>query len=416
MSGPKKIVVVGTTFGRMYIEAIRRCPGTRLAAIVARGSDVSRRTAAAAGVPLLTSTSEIEDDTDLACVAVRAGSIGGAGTTIAAELLQRGISVLHELPVGSNDVTACLRAAKSGKASFAVANLYRRLPSVRAFLAAARELIATEPPLAVDAHLSIQPAYALADLLTEISIPPRPISLAPVDGASLVTGSLGGVPLAIRYATVLDTRDTDNDVRFPSVSVHSGSGTLTLTDVHGPVLWTPTLHLPAEAKNTATPGSTQLTGVAASDALFAPAYTHAEVLTELWPTALAHEIEAALRDTTSAAAQRTLRSAQLWESITSGVDFPDTTAARADFGDRAALLSRLRTAADEATSEPAPYDRPTLYDGPDLNEGPTSYDGPDLNDGPTLYDGSTPNDGPTPNEGPTPNDGPIPNDAEGEAR
>lgn len=352
----RKIVVVGTTFGRMYLEAIRRSPTMHLAGLVARGSRRSHSIAAAYGVPLLTSTAQVPGDTDLACVAVRAGSIGGEGTTVAVELLSRGISVLQELPAGSGDVTACLRAAHHGRAAFAVANLYRRLPSVRAFLAAAQELVAAERPLAVDAHLSIQPAYALADILTQIGIPVRPVSLASVGGGSVVAGTLGRVPVAVRYATALDSQDTDNDVRFPAVSVHTGSGTLTLTDVHGPVLWIPTLHLPSEAKHNIMSDTAALREVSATDTLFSPQYSHAAVLDDLWPKALAAEIDAALQNTSTATGQRTLQVAQLWQTMTSGVDFPVATDSSTDFTERAALLARLRKAAGIANPEPATAD------------------------------------------------------------
>lgn len=349
----RRVVVAGSTFGRMYLEALTRCPGVRVTGLLARGSDRSRRTARAYGVPLLASPDEVAADTDLVCVAVRSGTVGGAGTTLAVDLLRHGVAVLHELPVGAGDVTACLRAARAGGAAFAVADLYRWLPSVRAFVAAARALLAAEPALAVDAALSIQPAYTLARMLADAGLPLRPVQLAP-PANGLVAGQLGGVALAVRFATVLDASDTDDDVRFPAVSVHTASGTLTLTDVHGPVRWTPTLHLPDDARSGSRTArdAAALDSVAAGVQLLDRAPTHADVLDTLWPEALAREVLAFLNAPADAsAAQRTLAVAGLWEALTRGVDFPPAVDGTASFAERADLLTRLRAAVAAASGE-----------------------------------------------------------------
>lgn len=349
---PRRVLVVGSTFGQMYLNALRRCQPQAVAiGLLARGSDRSRRIAEMHGIPLFTSIDDIPDDTDLACVAVRADSVGGAGTTLATRFLERGVSVLHELPASTGDVAACLRAAQVGGARFAVADLYRWLPAVRAFRAAARELIALEAPLAVDAHLSIQPAYALARLLTEIGLPLRPLALRPSQSGTLVSGTLGVTPVSVRYATVLDARDTDNDVRFPSVSLHTRSGTLTMADVHGPVLWIPTLHLPEQARGSGTPGDDDLAQTATSTELFHPQHTHSTILTDLWPKALASQITAMFDDASNAAAQRTLQVARLWEALTGGVEFPAAGQDDVDHPLRPDLQALLRAAAQATLSD-----------------------------------------------------------------
>lgn len=346
---PRRVLVAGATFGQMYLNALRHCqPHVVAVGLLSRGSDRSRRIAEMHGVPLFTSIDDVPGGTDLACIAVRADSVGGTGTTLATQFLERGISVLHELPASKGDVTACLRAAHLGGARFAVADLYRWLPAVRAFRAAARELIALDAPLAVDAHLSIQPAYALARLLTEIGLSLRPVALRPSQDGTLVSGTLGGTPVSVRYATVLDARDTDNDVRFPSVSIHTRTGTLTLADVHGPVLWIPTLHLPEQAKGGATPVDDDLALTATSTELFHPQNTHATILTDLWPQALASQIMAMFTDASNAAAQRTLQVAQLWEALTGGVEFPDAGQDDAGSLPRTDLQALLRAAAQAA--------------------------------------------------------------------
>ena len=351
----RKVVVVGSTFGQLYLEALHRCrPGITVTGLLSRGSERSRRIAEAHGVPLMTRIEDVPDDTDLACVIVRSNGIGGSGTTIAAQLLERGIAVLHELPVGKKDVATCLRAAHRGGARFAVADLYRWLPAVRAFRGAARELLAVDRPLAIDAHLSIQPAYTLARLFTEIGLSTRPVSLQSSQDGTLIGGTLGGVPVAVRYATVLDARDTDNDVRFPSMFIHTRSGTLTLADVHGPVHWTPTLHLPEQAKTGAGYKDDNLNATFSSVELFQLQNTHAQILTDLWPRALAEQITAMSCGMSNGDAQRILQVAQLWESLTGGVEFPAAGGEETDGMKRMHIQERLRAAARAAINEAHP--------------------------------------------------------------
>jgi pyochelin biosynthetic protein PchG len=345
-----RVVVAGSTFGRMYLRALRLMDDVQVTGLLARGGDRSRRVAEEHGIPLLTSPEAVPEDTDLVCVAVRAGSVGGAGTDLATRLLERGIPVLHELPMGRADVGSCLRAARRGGTDFAVANLYHRLPAVCAFRAACLELLATEDALAADAHLSIQPAYALASLLGEIGLTVRPTVLSAREGGTLVSGTLGSTPCAVRYATVLDGRDTDNDVRFPAVSVHTRSGTLTLTDVHGQVLWTPTLHLSGSNGRDWPDGGDPSDDAAMSIPLHRTTVTPGRALGYLWPHALARNISAMLRGCDPGEAQRAIRTAQLWEELTRGVGFPEA-AAPSDPAWREALTERLRAVARDATAD-----------------------------------------------------------------
>lgn len=348
---PKRVVVVGSTFGRMYLKALSHCRRPVITAgLLTRGSERSRLVADTHSIALWSSVEEVPDDIDLACIAVRADSVGGTGTTLARRFLERGVSVLHELPASREDVAACLRAAQDSGAQFAVADLYRWLPAVRAFRAAARELLAVDEALAVDAHLSIQPAYTLARLLTETGLSLRPISLRASRDGTLVSGSIGGTPIAVRYATVLDARDTDNDVRFPSLSVHTRTGTLTLVSVHGPVLWVPTLHLPQRTRDSADSWEGNLAQAPASIVLFHGECTYAQILTCLWPQALARQIEAMFEATSNALAQRTLQVAELWEALTSGAQFPAAVDDKTDDSHHVHLEARLRAAVAEETS------------------------------------------------------------------
>ena len=73
-----RVVVAGTSFGRVYLDAV----GSDLVGILARGSDYSKQCAASRGVPLYTSVDEVPD-VDVACVVLKSGALGGPGTEIA---------------------------------------------------------------------------------------------------------------------------------------------------------------------------------------------------------------------------------------------------------------------------------------------------------------------------------------------
>lgn len=352
---PRRVVVVGSTFGQMYLNALRQRPDIVVTGLLSRGSARSQRLADAYDVPLLTRVDDACQAADLACVVIRSDGIGGSGTSVASRLLEQGVPVLHEMPASSADVSDCLRAARTGRTRFRVADLYRWLPSVRVFRASARELLATESPLGIDAHLSIQPTYALARLLSEIGLPTRPTLLHPSADGTAVTGTVGTTPLTVRFATILDALDTDNDVRFPAVSVHTRSGTLTLADVHGPVLWTPTLHLPATIRDDPRPDGRTLSDVAACTVLHDPHHSHGDVLASVWPTALGREIAAMFDRAPDGSDQRSLHVARLWEQLTHGVEFPATASSVSASDQRTHLLARMRTAADRALDDsPAP--------------------------------------------------------------
>ncbi|MCH8614041.1 Gfo/Idh/MocA family oxidoreductase [Arsenicicoccus dermatophilus] len=348
------VVVAGSTFGARYVAAAQTLPDVRLTGLLARGGSRSQDLARRCGVRLWTSPEQVPDETDLVCIAVRSGGVGGAGTDLATALLERGIPVLHELPVGQVDARALVRAARRGGTVVAVADHYRWLPAVRAFRAAGRALLQEHPPVAVGGHLSVQPAYTLACLLTDLGLAGRPVDLQVAHG-SVVSGTLGEVPVCLQYATVLDDTDTDNDVRLPSLSLHARTGTLTLCDVHGPVLWTPTLHLPPGLRKDPSLSAASLMTEDTTTVLYdSGPLTSGQALDQLWPRAIATQMVQAMRAArggpmSGSAAQRLLGIASLWDAITAGVAFPDS-APTSGVDERRRLTDRLHEAARGAAS------------------------------------------------------------------
>ncbi|SNV22637.1 Oxidoreductase (NAD-binding), involved in siderophore biosynthesis [Dermatophilus congolensis] len=358
MNRQRRVVIAGSTFGAMYARAVSTMPHVDLVGILGRGSQRSTALAQQCEVPLFTSPAQVPDDVDLVCVVVRSGGVGGSGTQLATSLLERGISVLHELPVGQADARTLVRAARAGGASITIADLYRWLPAVQAFRNAAHELLAHEDALAIEASLSIQPAQTLARMLLDLGINSRPVDMT-VTG-SLVNGTLGSTPVTVRYATVLDDRDTDNNVRFPSMSIHTGSGTLCLRDVHGPVLWTPTLHLPEGLCSDPQMSAADTMIDSTTMALYEQPTTTGAALRDLWPVAIAQQIDQALTQATHGGmtathAQQVLAVASLWTALSSGLAFPPSVPA-VDLQARRALAERMSAAARQGSVvEKEPY-------------------------------------------------------------
>lgn len=95
-----KVIVVGAKFGEVYLQVLlRRKDLVDVVGILGKGGQHSLECSTKYNIPLYTSVSELPSGIDLACVIVRAGVMGGEGIQLSKELLQKGISVLHEQPI-----------------------------------------------------------------------------------------------------------------------------------------------------------------------------------------------------------------------------------------------------------------------------------------------------------------------------
>ncbi|MEU6665609.1 bifunctional Gfo/Idh/MocA family oxidoreductase/class I SAM-dependent methyltransferase [Streptomyces sp. NPDC046727] len=251
-----KTVVCGTTFGQFYLAALKRLPEEfEVVGVLASGSARSVECAERHGVPLYTDVDHLPDDVDLACVVVRSGVLGGAGTDLALRLLRRGVHVVQEQPVHHDDLVACLREARRHGVRYRLGDLYVRLPEVRRFTQAARTALARQPLAYVDAACASQVAFPLLHILGEALGGLRPWGVRAVASDtdapfSVLTGTIGGAPLTLRVHNQVDPDDPDNHLHLlHRVTLGTAGGSLTLTDPHGPVLWSPRLHVPEPVKN-----------------------------------------------------------------------------------------------------------------------------------------------------------------------
>lgn len=334
MSRTLRVVVCGTGFGQVYLKGVRAAPGFEPAGILARGSDRSRALARRWGVPLHTS---IPEDVDVACVVVRAGSLGGAGTELALEFLRRGVHVLQEQPVTGDELARCLREARRTGTAYLLNSFYVHLEPIRAFVSAARALLARRQVLFADAACAVQVAYPMIDILGQALGRLRPWSLAdpapiPAPGAPFrsLHGTLAGVPLTLRVQNQLHHKDPDNHAHFlHRAAIGTDAGVLTLADTHGPVLWSPRLHAPRDERGDLVLDGSAAPPLTATVPLGPPAAgSFAHLMDEVWPGGVAHAL-ARLREAVEGSAdtmrtgQYHLATCRLWEDLTRRLGPPD---------------------------------------------------------------------------------------------
>ncbi|KAA8996662.1 thiazolinyl imide reductase [Affinibrenneria salicis] len=247
-----RTIVCGTTFGQTYLNGIdRERNDFELAGIVARGSAFAHQCAGRFGVPLYTSIADLPPGIDLACVVVRSGVVGGAGTCLAKALLERGIHVLQEQPLHPDELADLLRVARQQGCQYRLNGFYPDVESVAHFIRVARYVLSQRRAIFLDAACSIHVLYPLMDIISQMLGTLRPWSFThqPVSGAvesvfTCVGGVVGGVPLTLRVQNQLDPRDPDNHIHlFHQISLGTEGGTLTLIDSHGQILWHPRMHL-----------------------------------------------------------------------------------------------------------------------------------------------------------------------------
>ncbi|GAA4203993.1 Gfo/Idh/MocA family oxidoreductase [Streptosporangium oxazolinicum] len=336
---PLRVVVCGTNFGRFYAEAVLAHPGYTLAAILSRGSAASRAYARGLGVPCYTEVDRLPGDIDAACVVVGSSISGGEGTALAKALIRRGIHVLQEHPVHLDELTECLKLARRHGVQYRLNTHYPHVEPVRAFIRAARRLTARQKPLFLDAATPVHLMHPMVDILGRAlgSLRPwrftGPLALPEEVGTQpfrLLQGVLGGVALTVRVHHQLDPADRDNHaLHWHRVSLGTEGGVLTLADTHGPLLWSPRLHVNRDDDRRFVldgPGTGDLdlttTSVAGGTGTFR------EVFSRLWPRAVGRaldELRAAVTDGEDVlrAAQYDLTVCRIWSDLAARLGPPE---------------------------------------------------------------------------------------------
>ncbi|MFF2523477.1 Gfo/Idh/MocA family oxidoreductase [Streptomyces liangshanensis] len=364
---PLRVLVCGTNFGRFYAEAVRARPGYALAGILGRGSAASRTYAQSLGVPFYTDAAELPAGIDAACVAVSSAISGGGGTELARALMDRGIHVLQEHPVHLTELTDNLTHARRRGVRYRLNTHYPHVAPVRAFVDAARRLVAQQRPLFVDAATPIHLMHPLVDILGQAlgalrpwrfaDPAPLPAGIGPQPFRSL-HGLFAGVPLTLRVHHQLDPSDRDNHaLHWHRISVGTEGGVLTLADTHGPVLWSPRLHIGRDADRRFVldgPGTGRL-GFGTT-AVIGSTGTFRTVFSDLWPEAIGSALDA-FRDAVTQggdalrAGQYELAVCRIWSDLAARLGPPDIVRPAVP---RPLSVSDVFPAPGESRSDPDP--------------------------------------------------------------
>lgn len=295
-----RVVVCGTGFGRVYLAALRRKDMPfQLTGILARGSERSRECARHYGVPLLRSIDELPDGTEVACVVVSAAINGGRGAVLAQQLMARGIHVIQEHPLHQAELAECLRQARRYGTIYHLNSHYVHVAAVDSFIQAARRLLERQRPLFADVITSFQVLYPLADILGRIFGGVRPWSLVASGSAGSqvlrgVAGTICEVPVTLRIQHQIDPENRDNGPHLlHRVTLAVPGGNLLLANTHGPVLWNPRLHMPADYRNAVTVDGSAAGHLDLPSAicLTPPGLpSHRQVVAAEWPAAVARAL------------------------------------------------------------------------------------------------------------------------------
>lgn len=330
-----RVLVCGTTFGQLYIEAIQRLQEDfRLAGILAEGSPRSKACALKNKVPLYRSVEELPGDLDAACVVIRSGVLGGVGTELAERLLARGLHVLQEHPVHYRDLEGCLRLARENRVCYQIGNLYAHLPEVKKFAACAGYLNKAGRLVYANAAFASQVSYPAMQILQEALPSIREWKLAgcmDCGAFQVMTGTFGKVPVALEIHNEVNPRDPNNHMHMMhEVELVYEGGRLVLGNTFGPLVWHPKMHADLEY---ASRGEVQgefpdYMNEAAGTILGSFRETDFKsILTSVWPQAIARDL-LSLKESIEGGrgyarkVQQELLCAKQWMEITRDLGYP----------------------------------------------------------------------------------------------
>jgi thiazolinyl imide reductase len=245
---PMRVLVCGTNYGRIYLEAIRLGGASYcLAGILARGSARSQQMAREYGVPLYRCVDDLPPSIDLACAAM-----GASGSDVVLDLLARGIHVLCEHPQKPRHLRSALDVAASSGLCFHINGHFAELEAAAAFINHCRGESRTGLPSFFHVTANDRSLYAALDILRRVLVSFAPFQFhvtSRLPPFTIVQGVLRGVPATFHI------QRSDDGRPFPDASpsylvdhrIAAGfpSGVLTMLSMNGPVVWNTNLNCAA---------------------------------------------------------------------------------------------------------------------------------------------------------------------------
>src|SRR6185437_2462287 len=194
---PVQVLVCGTNYGRIYLEAIGRGGARyRLAGILARGSAMSRQVSREHGIPLYRGIRDLPPKIDLACAAM-----GTSGAHLVPRLLSHGIHVLCEHPQKPSHLLAALAAAARAGLCFHVNGHFADFEAATAFIRCCLQQSTTAPPSFFHVMATDRSLYASVDILRRVLVSLMPFEFHLTSRSvpfTILQGLLGGVPVTFQ--------------------------------------------------------------------------------------------------------------------------------------------------------------------------------------------------------------------------
>lgn len=235
-----RVLVCGSNYGRFYVSALKRTPeDLRLAGILARGSHRSEDLARTQGCPLFREPCEVPPDVDLACVAVGSEH----APALVRKLLNRGLHVVCEHPVASEDLRLMLDAADGASRRLHVNEHFPQLIWSQVFATNFSEHTAREAPALVDVVASDRALYAAAAIVIAAGLHGSPNLRLRSEGEpfTVAGGSIGETPFTatVQRTDHRDLADGSADILVDfRIRAVFPTGVLSLLSPAGPVVWT----------------------------------------------------------------------------------------------------------------------------------------------------------------------------------
>lgn len=335
-----KVIVCGSTFGQFYMEALLRNPDYFIfAGILGNGSERTLNCSKNYGVPLYHRTEELPDDIDLACVVVRSNVLGGKGTELAVQLLERGIHVIQEHPSHPKDLEMCFKIAQKNNLSYQVGNLYSNMKGIRKFIQCANYMNQADELVHIHLAFATQVSYPLIKILVSSLPGARNWNLserAEVNSPFGVWAAyLQDIPISMDvHNEVVHTDPNNHMYLLHSITYIYQSGRLVLEDTFGPLLWIPRMNIPSECSERGSVKGEYPQAVKEKShvLLFEEESTFEQILTEKWPQAIGEDLMAIYQEISSKKKdakkiQQEILCAKKWSEITKDIGYPKESGA-----------------------------------------------------------------------------------------
>ncbi len=239
MTLKKQVLLCGTQYGQTYLPAIYASENLELTAVFARGSKHSIRIAEQAGVNFYTDANKIEEQIDLACVAIG----GKASFEITKKLLSKKIDVLIEHPLSNNEYKSLYEIADKNNVKLHINSHFSYLPPALEFIKKCNKLNSNSRALAINAYCNSRTLYSLLDMLMQtfgsFNLDKLNINTTlKTNGYSIFSFSLNGILCNITYQRWRGEIDDSNDSPLGhQITVIFATGSLTFNNTYGPCIW-----------------------------------------------------------------------------------------------------------------------------------------------------------------------------------